>query len=124
MQPWAMATRLAHIFWRWWLLILLAEALTGATAIYLLRNRALQYVAHVTLMVGTNLRSENPSQNASDVSRTLAAFYAELAHRTPITGPVVKQLNLPFPPDVLNDELVTTRVLPQAQLIEISVLDT
>jgi polysaccharide biosynthesis transport protein len=124
MQTWDLLLRCLHLLRRWWLLVLIAGLTSGATSISLLRTRPLQYVTRSTLMVGNNLLAQRPQENANGVSMTLAAFYAEMARRTPITGRVVEQLKLPFSADVLNEELVSTRVIPQAQLIEITVLDT
>jgi succinoglycan biosynthesis transport protein ExoP len=123
MQPWDLAVYSLHLFRRWWLLVLLTSLISGATVFYLMRSTPAQYVAHMTLMVGTNLRSKSPNEEADRLSMTLAAFYAEMARRTPITGPVVERLKLPFSAEVLNQQLVSARVIPQAQLIELSVLD-
>lgn len=124
MQTWELVTYGWYIFRRWWALVFFAGALSGATAWFLLQQQPALYVTHTTLMVGTNLRSPNPRENASGIGMTLAAFYADMAKRTPITGQVVDQLKLPLNADILNEEMITTRVIPQSQLVEISVLDT
>jgi polysaccharide biosynthesis transport protein len=124
MQTWELVTYGWYIFRRWWTLVVFAGVLSGATAWILLQQQPPLYVSHTTLMVGTNLRSPNPRENASGIGMTLAAFYADMAKRTPITGQVVEQLKLPFEADLLNEELVSTRVIPQSQLVEIAVLDT
>lgn len=124
MQTWDLALRCIQLLRRWWPLVLIAGIISGATSLLLLGQRPPQYVARTTLMVGTNLRSPNPRDNASNISLTLSSFYAEMARRTAITGRVVEQLQLPFSADILNEKLVSTRVIPQAQLIEIAVLDS
>jgi len=124
MQPWDLAIRVMFLLRRWWILVLISGLSSGATAAYLLKNQPSQYVSTITLMVGNNLRSANPPDGVAGVGMTLAAFYAEMAKRTPITEPVVERLKLPFPAAVLNGGMVSTRVVQQAQLIEISVVDT
>lgn len=124
MQTWDIALRSMHIARRWWLLVIIAGLISGTTAGYLVRRQPAQYLTRTTLMVGTNLRNPNPTANASGVSMVLAAFYAEMAIRAPITGSVIERLKLPISAEVLSQEMISTRVVPQAQLIEISVRDT
>lgn len=124
MQTWDIALRCLSVIRRWWLLIAIAGLTSALTAAYIVRQQPAQFVTRTTLMVGTNLRNPNPPANASGVSMALAAFYAEMAHRAPITGQVIGRLKLPISAEVLTAEMITTRVVPQAQLIEISVRDT
>lgn len=124
MQTWDVVIRSGYLVRRWWWLVVLSGIVCGLTAGYLVYIQPPQYSTRTTLMVGTNLRSPNPRENASGVSMTLAAFYAEMARRSPITDPVIQRLQLPFSSDVLQQYMLTTRVIPQAQLIEIAVQDT
>ncbi len=124
MQTADLLQRGLYILRRWWWLVALAGLASGATAGYLIHSQPHQYVARTTLMVGNNLRSPSPKDNISGVSMTLAGFYAEMARRSPITEPVIERLNLPFDAETLSEKMISTRVIPQAQLIEITVLDT
>lgn len=124
METWDLLDRGHYVFRRWWWLVVLAGLVSGTTAGYLVHMQPPQYLARTTLMVGNNLRSVAPKDNLSGVSLTLAGFYAEMARRRPITEPVIHQLQLPFSADLLSERMIATRVIPQAQLIELTVLDT
>ncbi len=108
---------------RWWWLILLSVALSG-TASYMYSQRLPKvYAARTTLLVGSDITElRNPNAGELQMSQTLAEVYATLLHRAPITRAVIDRLGLEMLPDELSG-MIQTSVIPQAQLLEIFVLD-
>lgn len=107
---------------RWWWLFLLGVIIPMGVSGYFTSNRTDVYQAKVTLMVGTTIQSNNPDQRLISMSNTLAQAYAELVRRRPITQAVIEKLNYQASPATLANQ-ITTRVRPEAQLLEIMVTD-
>lgn len=105
---------------RWWWLFLLGVIIPMGVSGYFTSNRTDVYQAKVTLMVGTTIQSNNPDQRLISMSNTLAQAYAELVRRRPITQAVIEKLNYQASPATLANQ-ITTRVRPEAQLLEIMV---
>ena len=107
---------------RWWWLIVVSVALAaGASYVYSDRQPRI-YASRTTLMVGTSIQSSNPDLRDLGLSRTLAEIYGQLVLRKPITQAVIDKLGLDMSPEQLAS-MINTNVIPDAQLLEITVLD-
>jgi tyrosine-protein kinase len=109
---------------RWWWIIAVAVSIAGGTAYYLTQEETRFYVARTSLSVGNTLESQLPDQNQLSVGGALARYYGELARREPILKPVQEALQLPFPWQIVSDRMLTTNVVPSANLLEIYITDT
>jgi succinoglycan biosynthesis transport protein ExoP len=116
-------TKYFRLALRWWWLIAISVILS-ATASYIYSQRLPKiYSAQATLTVGSNIIEEiNPDVRTLGSIRTLAEVYAQLATRYPISAAVIDRLGLELSPGQLTG-MIRTNVIPQAQLLEISVLD-
>lgn len=111
-----------NVLLKWWWLIL-ASVAVAAGASYLASSAAPRsYLAHTTLMVGQALR--NPNADASELytGSALAQSYSDLVRREPVLRSALTALNLDWDWGMLQS-MVTSRVVPGTQLLEISVLD-
>ncbi|MFN2177218.1 MAG: GNVR domain-containing protein, partial [Anaerolineales bacterium] len=103
---------------KWWWLIVLAAALAGVSSYYTVRNEPEIYQARSTLMTGRPFDNPNPDGNQFYLSQQLAATYAEIAKREPVRQATQAALGLDYLPKY------DVEVPDQAQLIEITVIDT
>jgi len=108
---------------RWWWLLLISVVLSAAAAYLYSQQLPKIYSARVTLTVGSNI-IENPNPDVQNLGNigTLAEVYAELATRDPIGRAVIERLGLDISPEQLA-QMISTKIIPQAQLLEIYVLD-
>jgi non-specific protein-tyrosine kinase len=75
------------------------------------------------LIVGQALQDPNPNADQFSLGQALAQSYADLVKREPVMRGTLDELNLPW--NWLDlQSMVTSRVIPGTQLVEISVLDT
>jgi polysaccharide biosynthesis transport protein len=109
---------------RWWWIMVIAVGIAGGTAYYLTQQETRFYVARTALMIGNTLESRLPDQNQLSIGWALARYYGELARREPILQPVQESLKLPFTWQLLSDRMLTTNVVPTANLLEVYVTDT
>jgi len=79
------------------------------------------YQATTTVMVGQALQQANPSGGDLYISQQLAQTYAQMVLRQPILGGAAEALGLEYTPTA---DTVFTRLVPDTQLLEISVHDT
>jgi polysaccharide biosynthesis transport protein len=105
---------------RWWWLLILGIAIPAGVSWYFISRQPSLYQATATLMVGTAIRSTNPDPNVVMMSDTLAQAYAAMVTRRPLAEAVLKKLGLKMSPEDLA-QFVTTRIRPEAQLLEITV---
>ncbi|MFV9505133.1 MAG: lipopolysaccharide biosynthesis protein [Oscillochloridaceae bacterium umkhey_bin13] len=113
-----------RILLRWWWVLLIATTLAAGVAALLVARQPQYYIARTTLMVGDTLNSPTPDAQLMGISSALTGFYAEIAKREPILGPVTERLGLTFPWQVINTYMLTTSVNRQASLIELTITDT
>jgi succinoglycan biosynthesis transport protein ExoP len=107
---------------RWWWLVFVSVALAaGASYVYSDRQPRI-YASRTTLMVGTSIQSTNPDLRDLGLSRTLAEIYGQLVLRKPITQAVIDKLGLDMSTAQLAG-MISTKVVPDVQLLEISVFD-
>jgi succinoglycan biosynthesis transport protein ExoP len=108
---------------QWWWLLVLSAIIPAALTKLLLSRQPDVYRARATLVVGSTLQSTEPDPWQVNVANTLANAYARLATEGPVTQAVIDRLDLERRPDRLADQIVT-RVYPEAQLVEIMVVDS
>jgi len=107
---------------RWWWLILASVIISGVSSYVGTRASPRIYQSRVTLMVGQILQNPNPSQSEFYLGQALAESYADLAKREPVLRATLESLGLKWNWATLQG-MVTSRVVPGTQLLEISVLD-
>ena len=108
---------------KWWWLILIVTLVAGISAYLVSQASPKTYQSKATIMVGQVIGVSNPEAGAFIVAETLAQNYADLAVREPVLRGTLDQLKLPWDTDALKS-MVTTRVVPNSALIEISVVDS
>ncbi len=112
-----------NVLVKWWWLILASVVVAAVSSFVASSLTPRSYSAHTTLMVGQAL--QNPNANATDLSAgsALAQSYSDLVRREPVLRSTLSSLDLPWDWGILQN-MVTSRVVPGTQLLEIAVLDT
>ncbi|MDW8267997.1 MAG: polysaccharide biosynthesis tyrosine autokinase [Anaerolineae bacterium] len=104
--------------WRWWWLLLASTLVaTVSSAMATLRQPPI-YRTHATVMVGSVIENRNPNANEVWLGQQLATTYADIAQREPVRRAAMANLGLSALPEY------SVRVVPNTQLIEITVTDT
>ena len=103
---------------KWWWLIVAATLVATASSFLATRQQPFIYTARATLMVGRAIQSTNPQDYEITASQQLGQTYANLAGRRPIKEGVQAALGLTRLP------AYTAKMVPNAQLLEIQVIDT
>lgn len=103
---------------RWWRLIAVVTLLAVVSSAVSTLFQPAQYVSRTTLMIGSTILNPNPDSGQISISQQLAAIYADMARREPIQNATMEALGIDWLP------VYQARVVPNAQLIEISVTDT
>lgn len=103
---------------RWWRLIAVVTLLAVVSSAVSTLFQPTQYVSRTTLMIGSTILNPNPDSGQISISQQLAAIYADMAGREPIQNATMEALGIDWLP------VYQARVVPNAQLIEISVTDT
>ena len=111
------------LIWRWWWVWLISLVLALASGYLYTQRQPRIYMARTTIMVGQSIASPNPDPQLIGLARSLAQIYGDMAKRLPVTQPVIEKLGLQLQPDELAKR-IETRVLFDAQLLEIVVYDT
>ncbi len=103
---------------KWWRLLAITTllALISSTISSLFLPE--QYVSRTTLIIGSTISDPNPQTGQIYVTQQLSAIYAEIAQREPVQTATMEALGIDWLPDY------QARVVPNTQLIEISVTDT
>ncbi len=107
---------------RWWWLIAICVVIGGASGYLGARLSPRVYQSRTTLMVGQALQNPNPSATDLYTDQTLAQFYVDFVKREPVLKGTLNALGIPWDWTVLR-AMVTSRVVVNTQLIEISILD-
>ncbi|HEY75249.1 MAG TPA: helix-turn-helix domain-containing protein [Thermoflexia bacterium] len=107
---------------RWGWLLMLSVLIPALVAGVLVSRQPDFYRAKATLMVGTSLQTPSPDPWQLTIANNLANAYARLAREGPVTQAVIDQLGLDRSTSQLAAQ-ITTRVYPEAQLLEIQVVD-
>ena len=103
---------------KWWWLIVAATLVATASSFLATRQQPFIYTARATLLVGRAIQSTNPQDYEIAASQQLGQTYANLAGRRPIKQGVQAALGLTRLP------AYTAKMVPNAQLLEIQVIDT
>jgi non-specific protein-tyrosine kinase len=101
----------------WWLLLASTLVATLSSTIATLRQPPI-YRTHATVMVGSVIEDRNPNANELWLGQQLATTYADIAQREPVRQGAMTALGLRALPEY------SVRVVPNTQLIEITVTDT
>jgi polysaccharide biosynthesis transport protein len=104
---------------KWWRLLLIATviALIGSTLSVFFQPD--MYVSRTTLMIGRSaILNPNPESGQIYLASQLASIYADMANREPIQIKTMEALKTSWLPSY------QARVIPNTQIIEISVTDT
>ncbi len=104
---------------KWWRLLLIATliAVIGSSLSVFLQPEV--YVSRTTLMIGRNaILNPNPDSGQINLAAQLASIYADMANREPIQVKTMEALQTTWLPSY------QAKVIPNTQLIEISVTDT
>jgi succinoglycan biosynthesis transport protein ExoP len=111
-----------NVLLKWWWLILASVVVAAGSSFLASLSAPRSYLAHTTLMVGQAL--QNPNANATELytGSALAQSYSDLVRREPVLRSTLSSLELQWDWGVLQN-MVTSRVVPGTQLLEISVLD-
>jgi capsular exopolysaccharide synthesis family protein len=103
---------------RWWRLIVIVTILAvTASAISTLFQPDV-YVSTTTLVIGTTILDPNPDSGQIYVAQQLAQIYADRVRREPIQEATMDALGIDWLPQY------QSRVVPNTQMVEISVTDT
>jgi capsular exopolysaccharide synthesis family protein len=108
---------------RWWWLIIIGAIIPVVVSYYFVSQQPIIYQTKVVLMVGTTLQSANPDMGKMSLAGQLARGYAKMVRYRPMTNAVIEKLGLERSPDALANQ-ITAYVLPEANLLEIRVIDT
>ncbi len=102
---------------KWWWLIAASLLLAGVSSgLYTLRQPA-TYLSRTTIMVGSSLLEPNPNSSDLFLASQLASAYVDIVQRSTVRFATQEALNLPRLP------YYTARLVPNTQLIEVSVVD-
>lgn len=104
----------------WWLMVACTVAAAGLSYVATL-GMPRTYQATTTVMVGQALQQANPSGSDLYISQQLAQTYAQMVLRQPILSGAALALGLEYTPTA---DTVSTRLVPNTQLLEISARDT
>jgi len=108
---------------RWWWLIFISVALSAGASYIFSQRLPKIYSAKVTLTVGSNIiDNPNPDLRTLGSISTLAEVYSQFAKRLPVAQAAITRLGVKISPEQLVS-MISTKVIPEAQLLEISVLD-
>lgn len=103
---------------KWWWLIVAATLIAVVSSFVATRRQPPVYRTHSTIMIGSAIDNPNPSGNDFYLSQQLANTYADIAKRENVRQATMAALGMSWLPDY------TARVVPNTQLIEITVVET
>lgn len=111
------------VIWKWMWLIVLSTILAAGSSYFASRAATPLYQTKTTLMVGR--ATQNPDPNSADLytGQQLAYTYSQLARREPVLKGAASSLGLDLSWEALANQ-VSANIVPNTQLLEISVIDT
>jgi succinoglycan biosynthesis transport protein ExoP len=102
---------------KWWWLIAASLLLAGVSSgLYTLRQPS-TYMSRTTIMVGSSLLEPNPNSSDLFLASQLASAYVDIVQRSTVRIATQEALGLSRLP------YYTARLVPNTQLIEVSVVD-
>ena len=105
-------------FVRWWRLIAVVTLLAVAASALSTLFQPDIYASRTTLVIGTTFLDPNPNANRIIIAQQLAQIYADMALREPIQLATMGALGIDWLPQY------QSRVVPNTQMVEITVTDT
>jgi non-specific protein-tyrosine kinase len=103
---------------KWWRLLAVATVIAIIASSLSVFFQPDVYVSRTTLMIGQTINNLNPDSGQIFIASQLAGIYADMANREPIQVKTMEALGMTWLPSY------QARVVPNTQLIEISVTDT
>ncbi|MCC7129258.1 MAG: hypothetical protein B6D39_02445 [Anaerolineae bacterium UTCFX2] len=103
---------------KWWKLILVACLLSAVSSFIVVKQQPPIYQTKSAVVIGRAVYEPNPSGGELGLANQLAAYYADIAEREVVRANTMQALNLTWLPEY------TAAVVPNSQIIEISVTDT
>lgn len=103
---------------KWWWLIVTATVLGAVSAFVATQFQVSQYRTKATLMIGQAISNPNPTGLEFYTTQQLAGTYADIALRQPVREATMEVLGLSWLPEY------SARLVPNTQLLEITVIDT
>ncbi|MDW8267998.1 MAG: polysaccharide biosynthesis tyrosine autokinase [Anaerolineae bacterium] len=103
---------------KWWWLLLASTLVAMVSSFIVVRQQPFIYRTLAVVLVGSSIENRNPNINELWLSQQLAVTYADIAQRQRIRQAVMANLGLSALPEY------NVRVVPNTQLIEITVTDT
>jgi capsular exopolysaccharide synthesis family protein len=102
---------------KWWRLIVIATVLAAVSSFWVTLGQPLNYQSRTTLLVGSALTNPNPDSGQIYLASQLATIYAQFARGETIRQATMEALEITWLPQF------NVRVIPNSQLIEITVID-
>lgn len=124
MLTWREIWTYIRIVLHWWWVLVLATILSSIVALFITVRQPRYYVATTTLMVGNTMNAATPDAQMMGLSAALANFYAEMAKREPILGPVTERLGLNFSWQAIPQGMLSITVNSRASLLDLSITDS
>jgi non-specific protein-tyrosine kinase len=114
--------QILNLIGKWIWLVILSVAIAAGSSYFASRAATPLYRTKTTLMVGQATR--NPDPNSADLytGQQLAYTYSQLARREPVIKGAIESLGLQMRWESLVNQ-VSANIVPQTQLLEISVID-
>ena len=103
---------------RWWRLIFIVTALAILASAVSTMFQPDIFVSRTTLVIGTTILDPNPDSGQIYIAQQLANIYADMARREPVQQATMEALGINWLPQY------QSRVVPNTQMVEISVSDT
>lgn len=114
------------VLWRRRWLIALALSLASGSALWLSTRTTPVYVARAAVFIGPRSVERADFTGALQellFSKELVASYAAMFERIPLLQRVIEQESAPYSPTALRGR-ISTRVVPETRIVEVSVSDT
>jgi non-specific protein-tyrosine kinase len=112
-----------HLVWKWIWLVAISVVIAASASYYASRSATPLYRTQATLMVGRAIEDPNPTSYELYTGQQLANTYIELVKREPVINGAIEQLGLDMDWRSLAGR-VSASLIPNTQLIEISVIDS
>lgn len=103
---------------RWWRLIFIVTMLAILASTVSTMFQPDVFVSRTTLVIGTTILDPNPDSGQIYIAQQLAGIYADMVRREPIQQATMDALGINWLPQY------QARVVPNTQMVEISVTDT
>ncbi|NUM48683.1 MAG: polysaccharide biosynthesis tyrosine autokinase [Anaerolineales bacterium] len=113
--------RYVSLIWHWLWLIFILTVLVTIIGFYFSKRQIPEYRASATLLISES-RTVNEYANIL-ASERLAQTYSELMTQKPVLSGVVERLGLAIDPELLKND-ITVEVVPDTQLLVVSVVDS